>query len=638
MLISLENISKYYGSTPVLTGVSATINPGDRIGLIGPNGSGKTTLLGLISGETEADSGSISRLPRLRVGYFHQSAAEELSGSIDDELRRPFSELIKIKSRLDAAARLMAECPPDSAEGKTAAAEYDSLNTAFESGEGYLIDVKINAVVDGMGFAGFDRNMNTHSLSGGEGTRLGLAKLLLTEPDLLILDEVTNHLDFNMLAFLEDYLSRYKGAVLTVSHDRYFLEKSTNKTWEIENTRLITYSAPYDGYLTLKEQRDILIEKEYARYTAEKARLEDYVRRNIERASTSAMAKSRQKMLERMEEMPPPAPRQKPPRFSFTEKSQPVKDVLKAEGLAISVGEGEGRRQLFRELDMTVTRGDRLGIIGPNGVGKSTLFKLLSGALRPDAGRIEWGRGVRLSSFAQDDDALTVSGTVLEFMWNLFPGSDNFSLRSLLGSVGITGDEVNKQVNVLSGGEKAKLKLAVMLKEEGNVLLMDEPTNHLDIPAKEQLERAMLGYTGTLIAVSHDRHFLSTIPNRIMELTESGAYFYSGGFGDYLAAKERQRADSPAAPPPEKKQTGYYRTKKQRSAQQALKTRIGRCENDIAAEEGRIAEIEQLLSYPDVAADYPRLLALTEELEGCRKAAEALLLEWEGLHMELDEV
>ncbi len=640
MLISLDSVIKYYGATLILNGVTATINPGDRIGLIGPNGSGKTTLLGLISGEISADSGTISRMPRLRIGYFHQSARMELSGSIEEELRRPFAHLIDIKNRLDDTARCMAECDPTSEQGQTLAAEYDRLNTAFESGEGYLIDVKINAVVEGMGFADFDRTMPTSQLSGGEGTRLGLAKLLLTEPDLLILDEVTNHLDFGMLAFLEDYLSRYKGAVLTVSHDRYYLEKSTNKTWEIENRQLVTYPAAYHAYLPLKAQREAMIEKEYARYTAEKARLEDYVRRNIERASTSAMAKSRIKMLERMEQKPPPAPRPKLPRFNFVEQSQPVKDVLTVEGLSLSVGEQADKRQLFSGLDMTVTRGERLAIIGPNGVGKSTLFRALAGALRSDTGQIGWGRGVILSRFAQDDDALQGSGSVLDYLWNLFPGADAHSLRSLLGGVGITGEEVYKPVAVLSGGEKAKLKLAVMLMEKGNVLLMDEPTNHLDIPAKEQLEAAMREFTGTIIAISHDRHFLTAIPTRIMELTETGGRFYSGNFTDYLAAKQAEKAARPApvVPAAEKKNTAYHRTKKQRSAQQALKTRIERCEADIAEREDRIAEIERLLSTPEVSSDYPKLLSLTEELQCCREAIDALLLEWEALHLELEAI
>lgn len=640
MIVALNNVTKYYGADLVLSDITCAINPGDRIGLIGPNGAGKTTLLALISGELESDSGEFTRIPHLRVGYFHQSAAQELSGTIDDELRVPFKALIDMKSRLDKTAELMAKTDPSSEEGAKLAAEYDKLNTAYESGGGYLIEVRINTVVEGMGFSSFDRGMETSLLSGGERTRLGLAKLLLVEPDLLILDEVTNHLDFRMLAFLEDWLSRYKGAVLTVSHDRYFLEKSTNKTWEIEDKRLVTYPASYDGYLLLKEQREALIQKEYDRYIEEKERLEDYVRRNIVRATTSDMAKSRIKMLERLEEKPPVAPKKKPPKFRFTFSGDPVKDVLSVSGLSMSVGEGDSRKKLFEDINFKVTRGEKIAVIGENGVGKSTLFKALAEALRPTAGSIEWGRGTRVSYFEQDDASLGGRGTVLDYLWDIYPSQDQNSLRTLLGGVGITGENVYKSVGVLSGGEKAKVKIASMLLKQGNILLMDEPTNHLDIPAKERLESAIRNYEGTVLAISHDRRFLTSVPSRIIEITGSGARFYSGNFSEYLSAKESasESETNTEVSQKEKKPNAYHRTKKQRGAQQAVKTRIAQCEERISAGERRIAEIEAILGDEATASDYEKLMSLTEEMNKIQGENDELLSLWEELHDELESI
>ena len=642
MLITLDHVTKYYGATLVLQDITAAINPGDRIGLIGPNGAGKTTLLGLIGGELDADSGQIARLPRLRMGYFHQSAEQELRGTIGEELYAPFRDILATGKQLDEAARRLAGLDPESDTGRQAAADYDRLNTAFEVGEGYLVDVKVNTVVEGMGFRSFDRDMQTSLLSGGERTRLGLMKLLLAEPDLLILDEVTNHLDFAMLDFLEGWLARYKGAVLTVSHDRYYLGKSTNKTWELEDKQLITYPAAYDAYLPLKAQREALIEKEYERYIAEKARLEDYVQRNIVRATTANMAKSRIKMIEHLDEKPPPAPKPKPPHIRFTERRQPVKDVLSVSGLSLSAGEGGECKHLFDNLDVTVTRGERIAVIGPNGVGKSSLFGALNGERKPDAGSIEWGRGTDISYYAQDDNALQGRDSVLDYLWDRFPSQDAHTLRSTLGGVGITGEAVHKSVAVLSGGEKAKVKLAAMFLEQGNVLLMDEPTNHLDIPAKERLEEAMKGFTGTIIAISHDRHFLTAIPTRIIELTPGGGRSYEGNYTDYLRLREAESAREAAAMPPpqpeDKKPTAFHRTKKQRSAQQALRGRIARCEEAIAAGEARVAEIEAQLADPATAANYEQLMALTDELHARQGEGEGLLQQWEDLHSELDAI
>lgn len=618
MLITLCGVGKSFGAERIFENINAAVNENDRIALIGPNGAGKTTLLNIIAGG-EADEGEISRAPDLNVGYLRQNGGLSADGTIESEMRRATGEVWAVEEAMLQTAEKMSALESSSAQYKQLEDEYHNLEMRFASLDGYQAEVRISTVLNGMGFGSFDRKTQVESMSGGERTRLMLAKLLVEQPQLLILDEATNHLDFKMLAWLEEYLQSYRGAILTVSHDRYFLDRVTTTTWEIENLSLVSYPAPYSRYLTLREERYQRMEKEYERYTQEVARLQEYADKNMARASTSQSAKSRLRMIEHLDEAQKPYMPPKPPKMVFTPKLRPVSDVLIVSGLEIAVGQGESERTLLKNGEIHVKRGERVAIIGENGAGKSTLLKTLTGKLAPKRGSIEWGRNVQLSCFEQDSSELHSEKTALMELWDRFPTAVEQELRTLLGGLQLVGEEAFKTIGVLSGGERARIKLGIVMLEHGNLLVMDEPTNHLDIPAKQALEEALSAFEGTLIIVSHDRYLLSRLPTRIIRMADGGLESFSGGFEDMqrqLAAREEAQKQAPRDEKPkqsEEKQQ-YYRSKAQRSAQVAAQKRLAQLEKDIVDTEALLEETQRLMSQPDIAADYEKLSQLSDEI------------------------
>lgn len=631
LLLKADHVHKVFNGETLLTDICLQIEDNDRIGLIGANGCGKSTLLKLLLGQLLPDhmmegDGQIIRAAKTSVGYLAQSAALDSERTVREEMRTVFSEL------LDAKAR-MRELEHQLGDGDAAlTAEYDRLQAWFLSNDGYDIDVKIRTVLFGMGFREEELDRVISGFSGGEKTRLALCKLLLESPNLLILDEPTNHLDFETIAWLEDYLRGSRSALLIVSHDRYFLDKLCTSICEIERGRLTRYRGNYSAYTVLKEQAVERQEKEYTLQQKEIAKLEDYVARNMARASTSKSAKSRQKQLDRMERIEKPATQQKRAGLSFTYEVEPPLDVLEVRDADISVGEGTARRTLLRDISLAVRRGEKLGIIGANGIGKSTLLKEILGIL-PHEGLMRFNKNVKLGYFDQESTNLNPMNTVIDELHDRFPAMLDGEIRSILGQVRITGEDVFKPISALSGGERARVCFALLMLEHANVMLLDEPTNHLDLPMKEVLEDALDEYTGTLLFVSHDRYFLKRLATQLLELTPEGAVLHPFGFEQYLEVKAQQKADAAAAEQAaqlekaraEQKQKSAvsHRSKAQRSADAARRSRMRELEAEIEALEVTIAELEERLTDPEVCTDYQKMQEVCDALSDARARSEA---------------
>lgn len=628
MQVSLHDVTKSFGSEVIFSGVTAKIEDHDRIGLVGPNGTGKTTLLRVICGELEPDDGpgEIARGSDLSIGYQKQNCGLTFEGTIWQEMQSVFADVYALERRMKELQGQMA-----AGNSPALAEEYRRTEDAFLARDGYQIEVKIKTVLTGMGFAehGFDKCVD--KLSGGEQTRLAIAKLLLEAPSLLILDEPTNHLDFATLNWLEDYLSGYKGALLVVSHDRYFLDKLCNKIWELEDATLWEYKGNYTAYTKQREEQDARQKKLYEQQQAERAKLEDYVARNLVRASTTKMAQSRQKMLERLEPVGKPRRRLKPPKIRLEFETEPVKDVLTVENLTIAVGSGEKERVLLSNAEFNIQRGDKVAIIGPNGSGKTTLLRALLSAQPPVTGRISWGRGVKRSYYDQGSDHLDQSLTVMDTMWKAYPRMYETPLRTALGAMGLTGEDAYRLVGQLSGGERARLKLAMICLAGSNVLVLDEPTNHLDLPSKEVLQQALSEYEGTLIIVSHDRYLLDRVPNRIFAIENGKLTQYKGGYGDYLKARAEQGSEK-AAPvhtkvdSEQKKQ--YNRGKEQRREDARRRKEYAEAEALIHTLEEELEAAKAEMSLDSVQNDYQRLQELCTLIEEKQQLLDATLDRW----------
>ncbi len=612
MLVSLTNINKFYNGNQVLNNVSLTIDENDRIGLVGVNGCGKSTLLKIITGSVEPDrfterDGIIAFASKTSIGYLEQMGGLNSENTVIDEMRSVFEPVHRAIDRLR-------EIELEIADGDNSAAEeYQQLSSWIEANDGYNLDVKIRMVLNGMGFTEAELNRTVSGFSGGEKTRLCIARLLLEEPNLLILDEPTNHLDFKTVMWLEDYLKSYRGAVLVVSHDRYFLDRICTSVCEIERGVLRRYRGNYSAYVHQREENDTRQEKEYELQQKQIAKMEEYVARNIVRATTSKRAQSRQKALEKIERIEKPFHETKSAKIHFTYAVEPPLDVLKVKGADISVGEGSMRRTLVDDISFDVRRGDKVGIIGDNGIGKSTLLKIIQ-ELIPHKGIVRWNSNVKISYFEQESTNLNKALTVMEELHSRYPSMSELEVRSLLAQVRLVGENVFKETGVISGGERAKLCFAIMMQEHGNVLILDEPTNHLDLASKEAIESALEEYTGTVIFVSHDRYLLSKIAGRLIELKDGEYRLHEYGFDKYLDVLRDEQAAEKRAAELEKQQKAaqaakdksakVYKTKQQRSAEAARKNEIRRIENEIEAMQQQIDALTEEISHEDVYSDY----------------------------------
>lgn len=634
MLVSLQDVGVSFGATPVLEGITAEIQENSRIGLIGANGAGKSTLLNTICGIQEYESGEINRKSGLNIGYLKQNSGLSGENTIWEEMRLVFAPVLKAQEEMERLHGEMADCPPDSPEYKALSREYDRNLAFFEGNDGYLIDVKIRTILNGMGFEDRDVRTVISTLSGGEKTRLALAKLLLSQPELLILDEPTNHLDFKTLLWLEDHLATYKGAIVVVSHDRYFLDKTVKEIWEVEFNALRIFPGNYTKYKALKAELMARWEKEYEAQQEEIADLNDFIAKNLTRASTSKMAKGRIRRLEHMEIIDRPREYTKEMSLRFDFSRDPVKEVLSVTDLSLTVGEGTERKHLFDHLSFTLERGEKIAVIGENGIGKSSLLHALRGELTPDCGKIRWGQEVKPGYFDQENRQLHPEMTVLEELWSRWPRKTETEIRNMLGRVLLQGEDVYKKVGVLSGGERAKLAFAVLMMERGNFLMLDEPTNHLDLRSKEILEDALREYKGTLLFVSHDRYLLKAVPDRIIEIFSDHVEVFKGNY-DYYLEKQQEKAANAASQAqtrevrPDKPAPSGYKTKQQKAEEAKRRARLREVENRVEELEKEIAAVEESLQHPDqFAGGYREMEEECERLDSLREELNQRMEEW----------
>lgn len=646
MLLNVEHLYKYFNGQALLKDINFTVEDREAVGLIGVNGCGKSTLLNIITGSEGFDKtpeglGSVNIAGKASIGFLRQNSGLNSELTIGEEMKNAFALLLETLEKMKTLEKKMAE----GGDIDDISHEYAELSSYFEARDGYRIDVKIKQVLNGMGFGSTPTDRVISTLSGGEKTRLALAKLLLEEPNLLILDEPTNHLDFETLMWLEDYLKGYKGAIIIVSHDRYFLNKVCTRICEIEQGRLTSYRGDYSSYLVQKQMNSERQLKEYEAQQKEIAKLEDYVAKNLVRASTSKMAKSRQHMLDRIERIDKPLMYTKPPKIKLEYDIEPTKDIVRVVDCPLVVGEGADKKELIKSLTMNVRRGEHVAIIGANGIGKTSILKLIQGIIPHEGGNISWGGNVKISYFEQEHAILDPRKTVLEEIMDRYPRLSEQQARSVLGAVLLTGENVFKPISVLSGGERAKLCFAIMALNRGNVLVLDEPTNHLDLSTKEVLEDALAEFGGTIILVSHDRYLLNKVASRIIEVKHNEVNAYEGNFDAYseaVNAARQLKAQSEAEIKRAEEEKAYkenkakqYRSKEQRAADAQKRNRIRELEKEIEQTEVLIFELENAISDPEIASDYSKMSEKCKELEEAKTALDEKMDEWAELSDQL---
>ncbi|AIQ45305.1 multidrug ABC transporter ATP-binding protein [Paenibacillus sp. FSL R7-0273] len=646
MLLQATGISKSYGVQSVLDGISLQVNEKERVGLVGVNGAGKSTFLQIIAGEMSFDSGQIHKSKETTVGYLAQNSGLQSDKTIQEEMLAVFAPLIEAEAELrqmeaDIADPKLAEDPK---RYEDLLERYSKRSDWFKDHGGYEMNTRIRSVLHGMGFGEFAPDTPISTLSGGQKTRLALARILLQAPDLLMLDEPTNHLDIETLTWLEDYLRGYAGGILVVSHDRYFLDRLVTTIVEIERHQSRRYTGNYSRYMELKAAEYEIRMKQYEKQQEEISRMEDFVQRNIVRASTTKRAQSRRKALDKMERIDKPLGDLKKASFSFEPDFMSGKEVLQVRDVAVAFSEAAA--PLFRGASFELRRGETAALIGPNGIGKSTLLQCLTGTREPSAGTVNWGAKVKIAYYDQEQTRLNPRNTVLEELWSEYPMLEEARIRTILGNFLFSGEDVLKRIAALSGGEKARVALSKLMLRGANMLILDEPTNHLDLVSREVLEAALIDFEGTLLFISHDRYFLNKMAERVLELHPSGIDQYLGNYDDYIdkkkeleaialeeaglvAAKAARIAEAEAA---DKGSASSFEADKAAKREERNRLRrISELEEAIARLEEEIALIENEMTKPEIYQDYMALQQHESDLKAKKEQLGLRFEEWEQL-------
>lgn len=642
ILLQLNDISKSFDGEDIFTRVNFEVKTGERIGVVGRNGAGKSTLMKIIAGVEDYDSGHISKIKNLRMGYLTQQMTLNSSASVFEEMSKPFEHLKKMELLIREETNWLADHASNyySEEYQQHMERYESLTNQFEQLDGYQYESKIKTVLHGLNFNEDDFDKPINDFSGGQKTRLSLAQMLLNEPDLLLLDEPINHLDLETTKWLEDYLKYFKGAIVIISHDRYFLDKIVTQIYDVALGDVKRYVGNYEQFI---EQRDKYYEsrmQEYERQQDEIKRLETFVEKNITRASTSGMAKSRRKTLEKMERIDKPMLDARSANIQFGFNRNTGNDVMNIRNLKIGYDS-----PITSPINIEVSKGDHIAIIGPNGVGKTTLIKTIAQRQNQLEGEITFGANLQIGYYDQKQAEFKSNKTIIDYVWDQYPTMNEKDIRAILGRFLFVQDDVKKVINDLSGGEKARLQLALLMLQRDNVLILDEPTNHLDIDSKEMLEQALKDFEGTILFVSHDRYFINQLANKVFDLNYDGGQMYLGDYQYYIEKTEEAAAleafknerndfskeDTSNQNEANENVNTYDSQKQQRREQRKLERLIENCEAKIEAFENEIARIDEQLTQPDVFNNPEKASSLATQKLETEQMLEQVMSEWENL-------
>lgn len=625
-----------FGAAPIFSKVNFSIENNARIGLVGPNGAGKTTLLKIMTGRQEASQGEFTVNKGIELGYIAQEHDFDEEKSIWEEMLTVFQPLIDQGQQLEKLQYAIADHPED----EELLHRLDQAQYNFEQAGGYTYQAEIKSMLNGFNFPEATWNKQIASLSGGEKTRLSFVKLLLKKPPLLLLDEPTNYLDLDTLDWLEAFLKNYPGAILTVSHDQYFLDHLATQIFELQHGELTVFKGNYSQYLAQRELRDQQQEAAYERQQEEIKREEEFIQKNIVRASTTKQAQSRRKALEKMELVDPPKHKSKV-RIKFDSARPSGKEVLILKNLAV----GYPDKTMLKDISFQINKGDRVAIIGQNGIGKSTLLKTVMKQLPVKSGSIKYGASLDIGYYDQELQGLDYSKTVIDTIWDRHKDMNEKDIRSILASFLFTAKDIDKQVSQLSGGQRARLTLTVLSMEHNNFLLMDEPTNHLDLDAKEVLEKALADYDGTLLFVSHDRYFINELANKIVVAKDGQAKIYEGNYTYYLSEKAKEEAaqeetaaqEAPVVKAVSENKLSYQEQKKRDSEKRKLERQVAQAEKDLEELEAKEQEIQEAMADPAIAADFSKLGPLQEDLTAVQEKISQVSQAWEDASLALEE-
>ena len=646
-MLQANHVSKQFGGDTILDGIGLELRPGERVALVGPNGAGKSTLLRVLLGELEPDAGQVHRLSGATIAYLPQDAGVTPGRTLYQEMLSLFTDVIALEAEQRRLEEEMARAEPESPELMRLVETHAELHGEFERRGGYTLEAEIGRVLYGLGFTMEDYHKQVEHFSGGWQMRIALARLLLQRPDILLLDEPTNHLDLKATEWLEGYLRQYRGAVVVVSHDRYFLDLVAGRTLELQRRHLLEYPGNYSYYVKERGRRQREQEAAFKRQQSYLSRQQAFIDRFHADKRRSSQTKSREKLLEKMERVDAPSGPQKTIKFRFPPSTPSGRKVFDLKGAA----KGYGGKTVFAGCDLLVEKGDRVALVGPNGAGKSTLLRLLAGLEKPDAGTVFLGANILRAYYAQDQsETLTETNTVLQEIYTAAPRDWTLEdVRGMLGRFLFSGDDVYKPIAVLSGGERSRLALAKMLLRPSNVLLLDEPTNHLDVGARETLEEALSEYPGTLVLASHDRYLIDKLANKVVEIEGEKVTLYAGNYTNYRREKALEQAAAGQGDGEmgrrgdgERGRHGEPRTQnselRTRASTRGLQKELAAVEKEIIAAEQRIAELEQLLVSPDLFADRERSAPLLAQYTELSARLPELNLRWEELGTQLAEM